>query len=280
MRGSRTVSITIKPRGEILLPISLRNITPDQLEKKTATEISRLPVRAGNESVELGELYSVAGSDSGVLEFDGDFSMARFLGAEMRSGTIRVTGDGGSDVGSQMLGGSIDVVGNVGDFPGAEMLGGSIVVRGNAGGFAGGAYPGSKTGMNRGTILIRGNAGRAAGFRMRRGVLAIEGDAGEFLGWQMRAGTIVCFGAAAPVPGFEMLRGTIVLASSGIEAFDWPTFSKSFRGTPEVIGLLKNELRQMEVEPEKVAMLGQEFQTMVGDHLMGGRGELFGRVTV
>ena len=136
------------------------------------------------------------------------------------------------------------MAGHASDWVGAEMRGGLIRITGDAGGQIGAAYRGSLSGMNGGTILVGGSAGIEIGMRMRRGVIAVGGRARDFAGLQMKGGTIVLKGGAELRTGAWMVRGTIIalepvrLLPTFAYACDYnPTFVRLYAKYLESVGV-------------------------------------------
>ena len=117
----------------------------------------------------------------GNIEVKGNVRM--WLGAEMVGGQIEVYGSAQDYVGACLIGkrgkkgmksGTIIIHGNAGSEIGFNMGGGTVIVDGDAG-----ALPG--IGMMGGTILIKGGCLGKAGARMTGGRIIICGDAGDIL---------------------------------------------------------------------------------------------------
>ncbi len=240
-------------------------------------EIERWPISVGNEYMPLAEVFAVSGDPSDLnVVIQGDVPNARWIGAEMTEGTIRVEGSVGRHAGAIMRGGELIVSGNAGDWLGREMKGGRIRVSGNAGDFVAASLPGERRGMTGGEILIGRNAGDKIGRRMRRGLIAVGGTAGDSVGLELLAGTILVFGRCGLRPGIGMRRGTIGL-------FDEPSelplsFRQSGRSSPMFMRLLLKHLRQAgfaAAEP----FLDSEYHSFDGDLLSLSKGEILVRMT-
>ncbi len=211
------------------LPVDFSGIAPAVFAGKTAEEVKRIAVPAGNRSVELGDLFGVSLDDAAdQLLIEGDLRHVRAIGQGMSAGRLIIRGTAGARLGSAMSGGTIEVHGDVGEYAGAEMRGGLIRVHGSAGFGLGAAYPGSRIGMRDGMILVDGSTGEEAGLRMRRGVIALGGDAGDFAGRALVAGSLFVFGNVGRHPGAGMKRGTIALFGPKAPALG-PWFAASGR---------------------------------------------------
>ena len=270
------MALTLTQQVENNISIEANGIIPELLLGKTTDQIQSLPVAYGNESILLGELFSVSGrvDQTNVVVFDGPLNNVNGIGTGMTSGTIQIRGDAGNRIGLKMSGGEIQSTGNVGDHLGTEMTGGVIVVEGNAGDSVGSVLPGSKVGVNRGTILVRGCVGKGAGESMRRGMLVVGGDAGDLLGWSMRAGTIVVLGKSGAQVGAEMKRGTIVLGGGLTHSLP-PSFRQGGSFRMPAVSLITKWLKESHPKFDvDLSQLNTEFHLFHGDFLHGGRGEV------
>jgi formylmethanofuran dehydrogenase subunit C len=242
------------------------------------TEIEKLPIYLGNRELPVAELFDVSGDPSDEqIEWQGELSGVHWIGAKMKSGSVRVSGNAGRHVGSEMSGGELHVEGDAGDWVGGEMQGGQIHVRGRAGHLVGAAYRGSRRGMTGGTILIGGSVGNELGHTMRRGLIVAGGDAGDLAGFNMLAGTILVMGNAGIRHGAGMRRGT--LGFFGDQPPDMlPTFRRACRMQPQVLALTFRHLRQIgfAVSDELLAV---DVDIYNGDMIEGGRGEILVKAT-
>lgn len=255
------------------LPVELEGFTPDRFRGASLDAIRRHRAFVGNTTVEVGELFTVAGDPAdGNWRLAGDLSGVHYLGAGMTAGTMRIDGAAGRHAGALMQGGELRIAGDAGDWLGAEMRGGAVEVTGNAGDHAAGAYAGSRVGMRGGSVVVRGDAGDQTAASMRRGQVIVGGRCGSLAGYRMRAGTLFAFGGCGPRPGAEMLRGTIGLFGSGREGSQrpalLPTFRYACRYAPAVLGLLGGELAKLGYDVPRTVDLYS------GDLLTGGRGEI------
>src|SRR5262245_51872822 len=152
------MSLTLTWRSATSLPVDGSWLRPESFSGKAAAEARRMPIRLGNTTVNLAELFQVDGSEGDDhLTLEGDLSHVRGIGQGTSTGHLSVRGIAGAQLGAEMSGGRIEVDGSVGDWAGAEMRGGQIAIRGNAGSFLGAAYPGSRLGMREGVILVEGS---------------------------------------------------------------------------------------------------------------------------
>lgn len=255
-------------------PIELEGLTPDSVRDKSPGEIERFEVLHGNQRVPLAELFRVEGDPSDeIWELHGDLARVHGIGAQMRSGRIRVDGPVGRYVGAEMRGGEILVEGDAGDSLGSEMKGGSIRVRGKAGNFVGAALCGSARGTTGGTILVDGNVGDEAGAAMRRGLIAVGGNAGNLVGYNMLAGTVLVVGDCGRHAGAGMRRGTLGLLGAIAPALP-ATFRFACTSRPTVLPLVLRELQRIGFKPR---VASQAYDIYNGDFLAQGRGEIFVR---
>jgi formylmethanofuran dehydrogenase subunit C len=234
-------------RGATSLPVAAEGLSPAALAALSPAERDRWPLRVGNRSVPLAELFRIDGSlDDGHLVLDGDLRQVRRLGSGMTTGNMTIWGDAGVELGAEMTGGTIEVEGSAGDWAGAALGGGLLRIKGNAGKFLGAAYPGSLRGMREGVILVEGTVGDEAGLLMRRGLIAIAGAAGDGLGRALIAGSIFAFGPIGRLAGAGMKRGTLALYGlpRPSEADLLPTFAPSGRLRPHFITIYLRRLRE------------------------------------
>ena len=267
--------LTLRWKGSIGRAVEGDNLRPESLA--TPSDLAaRVKVLAGNEAVELGELFEIDGDGGdGMLIFEGDLRAVRGLGSEMASGRLLLRGDAGARLGSGMTGGSIEVEGSAEDWAGAEMRGGLIRVRGDAGDLLGAALPGSRLGMRGGVILVEGRAGDDVGLAMRRGLIAVRGALGEGAGRGLVAGSIFGFGPIGRRAGSGMKRGTLAfLGKDGVAAFEpSPTFEASGSFRPPILDIFLKELAAMGFDVPGAAFAGS-IRRYNGDRLEGGRGEI------
>jgi formylmethanofuran dehydrogenase subunit C len=270
------MALVLSQQVETSIPIEVPGLTPDGLLGKSKAEIEKFPIWHGRQQIELAELFSVSGKleNDGVVIFDGHLQSVHGIGAKMKSGSIHLETDAGRRLGLQMAGGEIFAKGSVSDYAGVEMTGGTIRILRDAGNSIGGHQPGSKFGMNRGSIFVGGNVGKGLGQAMRRGTIVVGGNAGDAIGWNMLAGTIVVLGNSGANTGAEMKRGTIVLAGDHESLL--PTFTQGLTQPVPMLRMLSKWMERQGFEAD-LSVLSSDFQVHHGDHLHGGRGEVFVR---
>jgi len=202
------------------LTLSLKNLPAGRLDLSPLmplvavgdiTALKALPLQLGTQTIPLGDLFSVQGTDAAQIVLEGDLSRVDGIGAAMQSGSLTIVGNAGAYLGTGMLGGEINVRGHAGHFVGVAMRKGSIHIKGNAGDYLGGILPGAMQGMAGGQIVVQGDVGERCGDRMRRGAILIGGKVGDYAGSRMLAGTIAAFGGAGKHAGYGMRRGTLLV---------------------------------------------------------------------
>ncbi len=272
------MAITLRLKNTYTIPISIKGIIPARLTELNRGEFEKLPVQLGNQATAAAEIFDIDWKDTSdlTLRLEGDLQTVSSIGCEMENGTIVVSGDAGDYLGCQMKGGQIEVEGSVGQYAAAEMSGGTIRVAGNASDWLAAALPGSKAGVSGGDVFVAGGAGYAAAFRMRRGNLIVQKNVGRMLGWEMLAGTIVVGGCTQPHVGKGMVRGTIMLISTkqsenNIQCLP-ATFSKGGQFRPSFMQMLGKEI---DFDFGEVDWSRNHYTMFHGDHLKGGRGEIF-----
>src|SRR5262245_5457418 len=263
-------------RAATRLPVEAEGLLPAALASLSAAERARWPLKVGNASVALGELFRIEGSgDDGRFVLEGDLRQVRRLGQGMATGTLTIRGDVGAELGAGMSGGTIDVEGAVGDRAGAAMRGGLLRIKGRAGNGLGAADPGSRSGMREGVILVEGDVGDDAGLAMRRGLIAIAGAAGDGLGRALIAGSIFAFGPVGRPAGAGMRRGTLALFGlpdpSNPDLL--PTFAPSGRSRPPFVTLYLRRLKQWGFPVSEPAFSGT-LERYNGDLVERGQGEI------
>ena len=127
-----------------------------------------------------------------------------YLGSELTGQTIKVIGDGGSNVGYGMHSGKIIIEGNVKEDVGSYMLGGELIIQKNAG-------PGLGNLMNNGKIIVYGNADENCGYSMKEGLILIKGNSERHTGSFMQNGKIIVEGNTASYAGQEMQGGCLLI---------------------------------------------------------------------
>ncbi|MFI4877043.1 MAG: formylmethanofuran dehydrogenase subunit C [Blastopirellula sp. JB062] len=245
--------LTLTLLQDIAPSVDLRAISPPRLAPLALPQIAKLPLQAGNQTLELGELFRVQGDPADEkMRWCGDFSQCDYVAAEMTRGELWIEGSVGDHVGAAMRGGRLTIVGNAGDFVASPA-------------------PGEKQGLQGGSIVIQGNAGRELGTRMRRGMIAVAGNVGKLCGYRMLAGTIVIGGAVGEQLGLRMKRGTI-LALTGAGRLP-ATFQFDCLSHPPMIPLLRRELERLQFAVEPDAWKGP-YRYYSGDAAEMSRGEI------
>lgn len=264
------IRLTVKEEPPVR--VSLAGIAPEGLAQKSDAEIARRPLIVGSRRSTLGDWFAVERSgDEPDLVLEGPCRRFDCIGAEMSSGSLRVTGDAGAYVGLGMKGGRILVEASAGYGVATAMNGGEIRIHGDVGDGLGGALPGNRAGMRGGTVTVDGSAGRGCGDRLRRGLIIVAGDVGIGCGTRMSAGTIVVGGRAARYAGLAMRRGTIVVLG-GVESIA-PSFADA--GIQDLVFI---RLMARILAAHGFADLGRRLgplQCWQGDLAMRGNGEIF-----
>jgi formylmethanofuran dehydrogenase subunit C len=245
-------------------------LTPEKLAA-AGEPVERLAINTTRRKLRIGDIFSVTPGDPAEIVLEGGSERFDHLGAGMKAGRIRITGDVGQRAGRAMSGGELLVEGRAGRLVGSGMSGGRIDVGDDAGELVGAPLPGEASGVTGGVIHIRGSAGARAGDRMRRGLIAIEGDAGDNLASRMFGGTIICFGGAGALPGYLMSRGTVIIAG-GADAMS-PTFIDTGLQEMVALSLIARSLIRNGIEAEPVA--SRRFRRLLGDTAVLGKGEIF-----
>lgn len=194
--------------------IDCSELTPSKLLPLSHWEISRLNAGFGKNGITAGDAFEISGSADTTITFEdageGTGASLDFIGKDLDSGTIIVTGNAGVHVGRNMRGGDIKIRGNAGNSIATGMTGGLIHIAGNASDNVGGVLSGDRFGMQGGIVVIEGNSGARTGDKMRRGTIIVRGKTGDGAGTRMMGGTIWAEGGFGPAPGLMMRRGTLV----------------------------------------------------------------------
>ncbi len=270
------MSLRLRLRTDSTIPVFVQGVIPEITKRKSLSEIEKLPIRQGNQALCLAEVFDVSGnSDNQTIAWEGDLSAVHWIGAGMQLGKVIIEGNCGRHLGSRMQGGRIEVMGSVSDFVACENRGGTISIAGDAGDWVGAAYPGTKSGANGGQIFVHGNAGDAVGMAMRRGIVIVMGSTGRLAGWNMLAGTIVVNDKWGAMAGRGMKRGTLIgtcSASSEHNINQLPvSFTPGSNRRPEFLSIMENWIENNFVAIPR----NDRYQQFHGDHLRGGRGEVF-----
>lgn len=271
--------LIITLRNKTSIPVEVDSIQLETVREQSPDQVQATLVHYGNKQLPLGEFFDVSGSAADdEIVWQGDCGHVKLIGANLKSGRIRVEGNAGMHLGAEMTGGEIEVQGNAADWVGAEMHGGRIRVRGSAGHLVGAVYRGGRRGMTGGEILIDGNAGNEIGHTMRRGLIAVGGRSGDAPGVGMLAGTILLFGEPGIRPGAGMRRGTIGFLGSAAPPDPLPTFRFSCTYRPV---FLRFYLKHLVAEgfPVPDEYFDDDYHRYSGDFLESGKGELLVRVT-
>jgi formylmethanofuran dehydrogenase subunit C len=207
-------------------------LQPSTLAALPVADIARLPLLAGNDVCEVGDLFDVARTQQDgatpQLVIEGDAGWLDRLGANLRDGHLHATGNVGDHAALHMSSGTLQIDGSAGAFAGCEMSGGQLTIAGNCGDFAAGALPGDMEGMTGGLLAVRGDAGARLGDRMRRGCVLVAGNAGDFAAARLVAGTIGIAGQPGANYAYGMRRGTLLLLHEPPRIP--PTFAAGGRG--------------------------------------------------
>ena len=138
------MSLRLRLRTDSTIPVFVQGVIPEVTQRKSLSEIEKLPIRHGNQPLCLADLFVVSGdSDRQTIVWEGDHSAVHWIGAGMQSGEVIIEGNCGRHLGSQMQGGRIEVAGSVSDFVACENRGGTVSIAGDAGDWVGAAYPGT-----------------------------------------------------------------------------------------------------------------------------------------
>ena len=249
--------------------LDMSAFTPERLADLTAGQIAAIPLHAGNQRIEAGELFRIDGEPGADLTIVPAAANLDGLGSGMTRGRLTVEGDAGALAGHGLAGGSVTVTGSAGHLAGAGMTAGRLDIAGDCGDCVGGPPTGATQGMAGGVIRVGGRAGHRAGERLRRGVILIAGDAGDFPAANIIAGTVAVGGRAGALCALGMRRGTVLLAQppASLPATlnpngPWrPTFLPLYRA---VLG-----------EDLFGALCAGPLERFVGDVAENGRGEVF-----
>lgn len=264
-----TFSLLAEPEERL----DLSGLTPASLAGLTEIQIAKLHVGTGRKPALVGDVFKVTGKDVNSLIVEGSSPWLDRVGAGLNGGTIRVTGNVGSQAGRKMSGGTLLVEGSAGDHAGSGMAGGRFEIKGNAGDYASGPLAGEMTGMEGGVLIVRGKAGHYAGDRLRRGTIAVLKGCGDYAGYRMVAGTIVVTGRVGAMPGFLMKRGSLLLDRRPEKLV--PTFMPC--GEPDIaFSRLFDRFLIREQILDK-PLLGQKPGKYGGDNAVLGKGEILFR---
>jgi formylmethanofuran dehydrogenase subunit C len=231
-------------------PVELIGFHFDAFIGRSIHDVRRMTAACGNHSIRFEELFDVEPGPDDELTLIGDCRRLKYVGAENRSGRIRIVGDVGMHLAERMSGGEIIVEGNVDDDACLAMSGGLVRIRGDAGARLGSANAGEPRGMTGGTIVVDGDVGDEAGAYMRRGLIAVGGTTGSYPGVGMIAGLLIA-GRLGRRAGASMKRGTLAQFSSRTsDQSILPTFRLGGRFEPGFLGLTIRQQALAEWRPK------------------------------
>jgi formylmethanofuran dehydrogenase subunit C len=262
----------LKTRPDVKLPIDLSMVRMDDIIHLSIQEIDHLQVRAGSQSANLGEVFSLAcqpTSDDEVI-LTGVTGLVHNAGQQLHTVKLIIDGNAGCNTGREMSGGQIEIHGNADDCLGIAMKGGMISVSGDAGNWCGAAKAGETKGMEGGTIMVKGNSGKETGAAMCRGLIVIGGNCDPYTGARMNAGTILCLGNMGENAGVGMKRGSLVAGSS---ATLLPGFRAAGYADPTWLHIYFNWLNSASF-PVSSSWWQKNILRFTGDHLVSGKGEI------
>lgn len=201
-------ALTFKLRNAPAEVVDLSELVPSRLASQSGSAIEQIVI--GADGARVGDVFTVSGSVSDGIVFEGGSPRLDFLGNGLDAGSVVVDGDCGAYAGAGMTGGKLAIRGSAGAFLGTALTGGLITVKGSAGDFAGSARSGEKQGMAGGIIVVGGNVGERAGDRMRRGTIIARGTIGPAAGSRMIGGTLWTEQGFGAGPGPLLRRGTLI----------------------------------------------------------------------
>ena len=263
--------ITLTLRQPLTESMEVDGLAPDQLAMLGTNEIAALPMWAGAERAQIGDLFAIDGERSDRVVIQGDLSRLHGVGMRMRGGMLTIEGPVGRRVVAGMSDGIVTIVGDAGDDAGVAMGGGLLRIHGNAGDRLAAASPGAAKGMTGGEVIVDGSVGAHAAERARRGLVVIGRDAGEGAGHRMIAGTLVVFGSVGAHPGIGNKRGSIVALGS----IDVPaTYDYACTFDPPHVRLLLQYLRRRHGVPIDDRLMTGPYRRFCGDVGDPGKGEI------
>lgn len=265
--------VTFKMVKQPDVGVDLSPLTPDALAGKSLSEIRKIRLAAPGQSLTVGDLFEVSGSDKQQIQFRRCTRRVSHIGQGMLQGNIDIYGHAGEYLGRHMRGGCISVHGGAGDWVASGMISGRIDISGSVGDYLGAAAPDERFGMVDGLVTIWGSAGDRIGDRMRRGQILIHGNAGAYTGSRMIAGTILVLGKAGPYTGYRMKRGTIILRGS-LQQLS-PGFRSCGYLKMEFLRLLFRQIAKMGRRFAFLREFGPEVRRYAGDLSTDGKGEIF-----
>jgi|GEM_PF-110715 len=262
-------------------------LVPDNLALLDKDALVRVAVSQGSSHVPLGSLFDISGAPGeGQLCIDGAKQKLVRVGAEMRTGHLKIAGSVGDQAGSGMKGGTLSIDGDSGDYLGSDLRGGCIRVSGNAGHFVAGAEPGKRYGMRGGSLIVHGNVGDRLADRLRRGTVIVAGNCGQYAASRVVAGTIVIGGKTGRSLATGMRRGTLLRANSHLTKNsdqeskpDLPGFEPSGPMSTTFTALLLASIDKLYGNSDwrahaKKNAVNDGIERWVGDRRVEGRAEL------
>lgn len=250
--------------------LDLSPLVPARLAGLDRARIEALVIGTSRAALTVGDVFQVSGDDPAEIRIEGGSDRLDFVGAGLKAGAIRVSGDVGAYLGRGMVSGTITVDGSVhGPHAAAGMKSGALHVAGDVVDALGGAVPGAMHGMAGGLVVVGGSAGAYVGDRMRRGVIVVLGSAGEAAGARMIGGTILAarLGTRA---GDGMKRGTLV--AGAVDEIE-PGFVSAGDYSAAFLGLLQRWIRR-EAGAAAADLVPTRADRWRGDMATGGKGEL------
>lgn len=265
---------TVSYSGSATARIDMRWLTEAITGSLTADQANKLTIPLGNQSIEVGELFTISGNfDSKKIELKDSTSKLDYIGHALpKDSRMFVIGDCGHYTGAQLAGGKLRITGNTKDFAGCGMRNGLIEINGNTNNYLGGAFPGHKKGMSGGTIVVHGNSGNFTGDLMRRGLIMVTRDIGDYCGSRMIAGTITNMGKIGSNMGLGMRRGTLLIPELPEEMPT--TYTNCGRHNLGYLTLLLKQLKTYDSEFEELHSMRRRVQKYMGDTSVGGLGEV------
>ena len=265
-------ALTFTPKNELKFTLDASFLIPDHLKGLKLPEIRKIRLEYGNQRVNAGDLFKIAGTDNSIVHFQACTSKVIRIGQKMKSGIIEVFGNAGDYLGKEMQDGKIIVHGSAGDWTGCSMENGYIEITSDVGEYLGAGVPGDPHGMSNGQIIVLGNAGDRVGDRMRRGTIIIHGKAGDYCGSRMYAGTIIVLDKAGKYVGYSMRRGSIILAKKPKHISS--TFKSCGYLKMQYLRLLFTQLIGMGGLYAVFEKYGPEAHRFAGDMASNGKGEI------
>jgi formylmethanofuran dehydrogenase subunit C len=264
------MTLTLMLRTQPPARVAAGTLIPERLQGLAASDVAALTVRAGRETLNVGDLFEVSGCGDDQVTFVGGLRRVDGIGAGMTRGRVLVEGSCGDHLGARMRGGEIEVRGNAGAWAGAELAGGLLRISGNAGDRLGGSYPGVRAGMTGGEIVVSGDAGEEAGAGMRRGLVVVAGRTGSGAGLRMLAGTVIALGGIGAEAGLGSKRGSLV---SGTPVELLPGYAFAARYWPPALRLQLLRARDLRLRIDD-ALINGAWARWSGDWTELGRGEI------